>query len=84
MPKPKAQKLASPPAASPADSQASLAVIAQIVDRAKKTKGADTDLLTILEKHVLKADPKDNAADSAVSEIEALARKRAMPADQKP
>lgn len=83
MPKPKFQKSVLPNAASTSDAQASSAVIIKITEMAKKSDGADVDLLAILEKHVLKTDPKDNASEAAVSEIDALARKRANPPHQK-
>lgn len=83
MPKPKSQRSSSQAVVSPGDHQASIAVLTLIVERAREAKGADSDLSAILEKHVLKADPKDNAADGAVSDIQKLAQARAAPTDNK-
>lgn len=54
-----------------------IAVLKRTVENAKKLASGDAELISIVEKHVLKVDPKDNAVQAAASEIEKLAAARA-------
>ena len=59
------------------NSSAPAAVLGLVISKAQSAKDVDSELMAILEKHVLKVDAKETAAQSALSDIEQLAKERA-------
>lgn len=53
------------------------AVLKKALDEIKSDANTDTELLTILEKHIVTLQPKKGAIEQVVDEIEKLAKERA-------
>ena len=52
-------------------------ILKKIIDEIKDDVNTDAKLLNILEKHIVTLDPKRDAIDQAVNEIDRLAKERA-------
>jgi hypothetical protein len=80
----KSDQLAVPGTVTPSGKPEPTSVLVDIVERARKSKKADIEMLDILTKHILRPDARENAAERAAADLLKLGEARAALPDKKP